>query len=95
MGDLAVLEKLENAASLYLLLKSDPDANSHKLGRHLSTLPGVEEVYMTVGEWSFIIKLSSKNLERKSKLCMKRLRSLQQIKEVKKLVGAKKYSKRG
>jgi hypothetical protein len=50
------LTTLTDSASLYLLLKTDTRANSEQLRKQILALPGVEELCMTSGEWSFIVK---------------------------------------
>lgn len=44
---------------LWLLLKTDVKANSLELMGKLAALPGVREVHMTEGEWSFVVEVSA------------------------------------
>ena len=43
---------------LWLLLKTDAQANSLELMGRLAGIPGVREVHMTAGEWSFVLEVS-------------------------------------
>mgnify|MGYP001484252088 CR=1 FL=1 len=45
-------------SKLWLMLKTDTSANSLELMGRLAGIPGVREVHMTAGEWSFVLEVS-------------------------------------
>lgn len=44
--------------NIFFLLKSDPKASSVEVGSFIRKFPGVKEVWMTEGEYSFLAKFA-------------------------------------
>lgn len=76
---------LPNHLTSFLLVKSDISHNSCDIEATLRRIPGAEEVHMTAGSFSFLVKMRTKTKEE----CERRARKLllsPQIKEVEALV---------
>ena len=49
---------MPSAQNVFFLLKSDPKASSSEIARSVRKLPGVKELWMTEGEYSFVARFS-------------------------------------
>lgn len=72
---------------LLVLLKTDTRMSSIGLMGKLAELPGVREVHMTEGEWSFVLEVSGKP-EKRGKELLHGLSRIPGVKEAKGVISA-------
>ena len=50
---------MDAVQNVFVLLKSDPKASSTELARFIARFPGMQEVWMTEGKYSFVARFSA------------------------------------
>jgi len=50
---------MDAVQNVFVLLKSDPKASSTELARFIARFPGMREVWMTEGKYSFVARFSA------------------------------------